>query len=41
MGKIFDESLNIYDDEAKVAFEYFRKAAEKIIAEAKANAEEE
>ena len=32
-GKIFADSLNVYDDEAKVAFEYFRKAAEKIIAE--------
>lgn len=32
-GKIFSDSLNVYDDQAKVAFDYFRKAAEKIVAE--------
>ncbi len=32
-GKVFAESINIYDDQARVAFEYYRKAAQKIIAE--------
>ena len=32
-GKIFADSANTYDDQAKVAFDYFRRAAEKIIAE--------
>lgn len=32
-GRVFAESANVYDDEARIAFEYFKKAAEKIIAE--------
>lgn len=32
-GKIFSESNNIYQDQAKILFDYYSKAAEKIIAE--------
>jgi hypothetical protein len=32
-GKIFSESSNIYQDEAKVLFDYYSKAAEKIVSE--------
>lgn len=32
-GKIFPESGNIYQDEAKVLFDYYRQAAEKIVQE--------
>lgn len=32
-GKIFKESSNIYEDEAKVLFDYYKKAAEKIVSE--------
>lgn len=32
-GKIFKESSNIYEDEAKVLFDYYKKAAEKIVGE--------
>ena len=32
-GKVFAESINIYDDQARVAFDYYKKAAQKIIAE--------
>ena len=32
-GKIFKESSNIYEDEAKVLFDYYKKAAEKIVEE--------
>ena len=32
-GKIFKESSNIYQDEAKVLFSYYQKYAEKIVAE--------
>lgn len=32
-GKIFKESSNIYDDEAKILFDYYKKAAEKIVGE--------
>lgn len=32
-GKIFPESVNIYQDQAKVLFNYYRQAAEKIVAE--------
>lgn len=32
-GKIFAESRDIYQDQAKVVFEYYRAAAEKIVAE--------
>lgn len=32
-GKVFKESSNIYEDEAKVLFDYYKKAAEKIVEE--------
>jgi len=32
-GKIFSESQNLYQDEARVLFNYYKKAAEKIVAE--------
>ncbi|MDR2509293.1 MAG: hypothetical protein LBC77_01465 [Spirochaetaceae bacterium] len=32
-GKIFASSLNIYQDKARILFEYYKKAAEKIVAE--------
>ena len=32
-GKIFPESVNVYQDEAKVLFNYYRQAAEKVVAE--------
>ncbi|WP_178842170.1 hypothetical protein [uncultured Treponema sp.] len=32
-GKIFKESSNIYEDEARILFDYYRKAAEKIVEE--------
>ena len=32
-GKIFKESSNIYEDEAKVLFDYYKRAAEKIVSE--------
>ena len=32
-GKIFPESGNIYQDQAKVLFDYYQQAAEKIVAE--------
>lgn len=32
-GKIFPESSNIYQDQAKVLFNYYQQAAEKIVAE--------
>ena len=32
-GKIFPESSNIYQDEAKILFNYYSQAAEKIVAE--------
>lgn len=32
-GKIFSESANIYQDQAKVLFDYYKKAAEKIVGE--------
>jgi len=32
-GKIFKESANIYQDQARVLFEYYRKAAEQIVNE--------
>ena len=34
-GKVFAESSNIYQDEAKILFDYYRKAAEAIVAEEK------
>ncbi|MFA6938316.1 MAG: hypothetical protein WCQ67_08805 [Treponema sp.] len=34
-GKVFAESDNLYQDEAKVLFDYYKKAAEKIVAEEK------
>jgi hypothetical protein len=32
-GKIFADSVNLYQDEAKILFDYYKKAAEKIVAE--------
>ena len=32
-GKVFADSANIYDDQAKVLFDYYKKAAEKIVNE--------
>ena len=32
-GKLFPGSTSIYDDEAKVIYDYFSKAADKIISE--------
>lgn len=32
-GKIFKDSSNIYQDEAKILFSYYKKCAEKIVAE--------
>ena len=32
-GKIFPESNNIYQDQAKILFNYYSQAAEKIVAE--------
>lgn len=32
-GKIFKESSNIYEDQAKILFDYYKKAAEKIVEE--------
>ena len=32
-GKIFPESSNIYQDQAKILFNYYQQAAEKIVAE--------
>jgi hypothetical protein len=32
-GKIFADSLNLYQDEAKILFNYYKKAAEKIVKE--------
>jgi hypothetical protein len=32
-GKIFAESANLYQDEARVLFDYYKKAAEKIVKE--------
>jgi hypothetical protein len=32
-GKIFKESINIYQDQARILFNYYRKAAEKIVKE--------
>ena len=34
-GKIFNDSANIYQDQAKVLFEYYKSAAEKIVNEEK------
>lgn len=32
-GKIFASSSNVYEDEAKILFDYYKKAAEKIVSE--------
>jgi hypothetical protein len=32
-GKIFSDSLNLYQDQAKILFNYYKKAAEKIVQE--------
>ena len=34
-GKIFNDSANIYQDQAKVLYEYYKSAAEKIVNEEK------
>src|SRR5574344_2229808 len=34
-GKVFAESANLYQDEAKILFDYYKKVAEKIVAEEK------
>jgi tetrahydromethanopterin S-methyltransferase subunit H len=34
-GKIFDASANIYQDQAKVLFDYYKQAAEKLSAKKK------
>ena len=34
-GKIFNDSANIYQDQAKVLYEYYKTAAEKIVNEEK------
>ena len=34
-GKVFQDSANVYQDQAKVLFEYYKKAAEKIVGEQK------
>ena len=33
MGKIFPESGNVYQDQARILFNYYRQAAEKIVSE--------
>ncbi|MDY4246070.1 MAG: hypothetical protein SOX65_06270 [Porphyromonas sp.] len=35
-GKIFKDSANIYQDQAKVLYEYYKSAAERIVSEEKA-----
>ncbi len=32
-GKIFNASANIYQDQAKILFDYYKQAAEKIVSE--------
>lgn len=32
-GKIFKESSNVYQDQAKILFNYYQQAAEKIVRE--------
>ena len=34
-GKIFRDSANIYQDQAKVLYEYYKSAAEKIVSQEK------
>ena len=34
-GKVFADSSSIYQDEAKVLFEYYKNVAESIVAEEK------
>lgn len=34
-GKVFQDSVNVYQDQAKILFEYYKKAAEKIVSEQK------
>ena len=38
-GKVFNESANVYQDQAKVLFDYYKAAAEKIVAEETENEE--
>lgn len=39
-GKIFNASANIYQDQAKVLFDYYKQAAEKIVSEEKKHEKE-
>lgn len=39
-GKIFKDSSNLYQDQAKVLFDYYKEAAEKIVAEEEAKEKE-
>ena len=34
-GKVFEDSADIYEDQAQVLFDYYRQAAEKIVSEEK------
>ena len=34
-GRVFTDSANIYQDQAKILFDYYKKAAEKIVVEEK------
>ena len=36
-GKVFSTSNNLYEDQAQILFDYYKKAAEKIVAEETAN----
>lgn len=38
-GKVFEDSTDIYQDQAKILFDYYKTAAEKIISEEKQNEE--
>ena len=39
-GKIFSESVNVYQDQARILFDYYRQAAEKIVNEEERKEEE-
>ena len=34
-GKVFNDSANLYQDQAKILFSYYKNAAEKIVAQEK------
>lgn len=40
-GKVFEDSADIYQDQAKILFDYYKTAAEKIISEEKENEEKQ